>query len=195
MKPVATGSLTPAQQEAVQSGDLVLDINILSGTQKISRFNGTLSVQVPYNGPQPVAVWYLNDKGDLEKVNCTFKDGIVSVDLDHLSLYVMGRDTKQTDKEEPIIEDKEPGWKNPFSDVKEADWFYYAVNYVYKNGLMVGTSETTFSPYTNTTRGMIVTILHTLEGSPMPNITNGFTDVGSDKYYTDAVAWRVLIKS
>ena len=54
---------------------------------------------------------------------------------------------------------------------------------------MVGTSETTFSPYTNTTRGMIVTMLHTLEGSPMPNTTNGFTDVGSDKYYTDAVAW------
>ncbi len=23
----------------------------------------------------------------------------------------------------------------------------------------------------------------------MPNTTNGFTDVGADKYYTDAVAW------
>jgi len=70
-----------------------------------------------YNGPQPVAVWYLNDKGDLEKV-CTFKDGIVSFDLDHLSLYVVGQDTK------------EAGWKNPFSDVREADWFYGAVKYL-----------------------------------------------------------------
>jgi hypothetical protein len=58
LQPVATGSLTPAQQEAVQSGDLVLDINILSGTQKISSFDGTLSVQVAYNGPLSVQVAY-----------------------------------------------------------------------------------------------------------------------------------------
>ncbi|MFA7078250.1 MAG: InlB B-repeat-containing protein, partial [Syntrophomonas sp.] len=105
LQPAATGSLTPAQQEAVQSGDLVLDINILSGTKKIAGFDGTLSVQAAYNGPQPVAVWYLNDKGDLEKVNCTFKDGIVSFDLDHLSLYVVGQDTKEAAQE------------NSFSDV------------------------------------------------------------------------------
>ena len=54
---------------------------------------------------------------------------------------------------------------------------------------MVGTSDANFSPYTNTTRGMIVTMLHRLEGTPKVTAANEFTDVGSDKYYTDAVAW------
>jgi len=177
LKQVAPASLTGKQKEAVKSSDLVLDINISSGAKKISSFDGTLSVMVSYNGPQPVAVWYLNDKGDLEKLSCTFKDGAVSFDLDHLSLYVVGQDTE------------EPAWVNPFTDVKEADWFYDAVNYINKAGLMTGTSETAFSPYTDTTRGMIVTILHRLEGTPKANTANSFTDVGSDKYYTDAVAW------
>jgi len=86
LKQVAPASLTGKQKEAVKSSDLVLDINISSGAKKISSFDGTLSVMVSYNGPQPVAVWYLNDKGDLEKLSCTFKDGAVSFDLDHLSL-------------------------------------------------------------------------------------------------------------
>jgi hypothetical protein len=54
---------------------------------------------------------------------------------------------------------------------------------------MKGNSDTTFNPYTDTTRGMIVTILHRLEGKPKANIANDFTDVGADKYFTDAVAW------
>lgn len=177
LKQVAPASLTNEQKEAVKSGDLVLDINISSGMKKISSFDGTLTITVPYNGPRPVAVWYLNDKGDLEKLSCTFKDGAVSFDLDHLSLYIVGQDTE------------EPAWLNPFTDVKEADWFYDAVNYINKAGLMAGTSETDFSPYTDTTRGMIVTILHRLEGKPKAITANSFTDVGADKYYTDAVAW------
>ncbi|HHV04062.1 MAG TPA: hypothetical protein GXX64_09210, partial [Bacteroidales bacterium] len=174
LKQVAKGSLTDEQKEAVKSNDLVLDINISSGTKKISSFDGTLSITVPYSGPQPVAVWHLNDKGELEKLFCTFVDGTVSFNLDHLSLYVVGQDT---------------AWVNPFADVKESDWFYGSVEYAFKNGLMVGTSDTTFSPYKNTTRGMIVTILHRLEGRPKSDAANAFTDVGADKYYTDAVAW------
>ena len=101
-------------------------------------------------------------------------------------LTIIVTETTKTDpqEEKPAIEETVK-----FEDIKSGDWFYDAVNYIYNAGLMVGTSDTTFSPYTNTTRGMIVTILHTLEGSPMPNTTNGFTDVGADKYYTDAVAW------
>lgn len=189
LQPVGTGSLTPAQQEAVQSGDIVLDINILSGSQQISSFDGALSIQVPYNGPQPVAVWYLNDAGQLEKLDCTFQDGVVSFDLDHLSLYVVGQDSKEADEEKPLIADKEPGWKNPFTDVKAADWFYAAVQYVNEKGLMAGTGNTTFSPHDNTTRGMIVTILYRLEGTPTVSTANPFDDVAVGQYYADAVVW------
>ena len=76
----------------------------------------------------------------------------------------------------------------PFIDVAKSDWFYDNVYYVYTNNLMKGTSETTFAPYSNTTRAMIVTILHRLEGTPKAG-ANPFTDVAEGSYYYDAVAW------
>ena len=75
-----------------------------------------------------------------------------------------------------------------FSDVRPADWYSAAVNYVCENRLMNGTSNTTFSPNATTSRGMIVTILYRLEGEP-DTTASSFTDVASGMYYADAVAW------
>ncbi len=76
----------------------------------------------------------------------------------------------------------------PFTDVRTGDWWYPNVLYVYEKGLMTGTSQTTFSPQATTTRGMIVTILHRLAGSPgaggMP-----FADVAAGQYYAVPIAW------
>ena len=76
----------------------------------------------------------------------------------------------------------------PFTDVKEADWFYESVQYVYENGMMSGTRTSTFSPDTTTTRSMIVTILHRMEGTPSAT-GEEFTDVPAGQYYSNAVAW------
>ena len=81
---------------------------------------------------------------------------------------------------------------NPFTDVKESDWFYDDVMFVYKNGLMTGTSATTFSPYSNTTRAQIATIFYRLDGSPEVTGKNSFTDVEyspATTWYYDAVTW------
>ena len=51
-----------------------------------------------------------------------------------------------------------------FDDVSKNSWYKDAVQYVYENGLMTGTSSYLFSPNADTTRGMIVTILARLEG-------------------------------
>lgn len=75
-----------------------------------------------------------------------------------------------------------------FLDVKETDWFYDDVRYVQENKLMTGTSETEFSPSGATTRGMIVTILWRVEGEPVVE-GKDFDDVGSDAWYSKAVAW------
>ena len=77
----------------------------------------------------------------------------------------------------------------PFIDVPANIWYRNAVQYVYENGIMSGTSDITFSPDMATTRGMIVTILHRLEGMPKTGTANGFTDVPVGAYYEDAVAW------
>ncbi len=76
----------------------------------------------------------------------------------------------------------------PFVDVKESDWYYSSVKYVYEHKMMAGTSDTIFSPDMTTTRGMIVTILHRLDGKPVAPASN-FTDVEQNQYYTEAVAW------
>ena len=48
--------------------------------------------------------------------------------------------------------------------VKTGDWFYDYVAYVYANGLMDGTSATTFEPNANMTRAMVWAILARIDG-------------------------------
>lgn len=86
-----------------------------------------------------------------------------------------------------LIEDETV--KANFADVAADAWYADAVQYVYENGMMSGTSETTFSPDLTTTRGMIVTILYRLENEPTVTGTTAFTDVAADQYYANAVAW------
>ena len=78
---------------------------------------------------------------------------------------------------------------NPFTDVSEKDWFYNDAMFVYKNGLMLGTSKTLFSPHGTVTRGMMATILWRMEGSLAPKGENSFTDVEAGMWYTDAITW------
>jgi len=76
----------------------------------------------------------------------------------------------------------------PFLDVADNAWYYDAVAYVYENGLMNGTTATTFAPNVTTSRAMIATLLYRLEGSPRVSGAS-FSDVKSGMYYTDAVIW------
>ena len=76
----------------------------------------------------------------------------------------------------------------PFTDVNAYDWSYNFVKYVYANNMMAGTDTTMFSPNVTTTRAMIVTILHRLDGNPNATASN-FIDVEQNQYYTNAVAW------
>ena len=46
-----------------------------------------------------------------------------------------------------------------FTDVKESDWFYSGVYGIVKTGLMIGTSDTTFSPKNYITTAECVTLL------------------------------------
>lgn len=77
----------------------------------------------------------------------------------------------------------------PFTDVKTGDWYYSDVQFVYSNDLMKGTNATSFSPNVPLTRGMIVTILYRLEGSPETRYNGYFSDVANYQWYTSAVEW------
>lgn len=75
-----------------------------------------------------------------------------------------------------------------FDDVKTSDWFYHDVEYVYYNRLMGGVGNNLFDPNGECTRGMVVTVLYRMEGSPKHSGANPFTDLKYD-WYKDAVIW------
>lgn len=76
----------------------------------------------------------------------------------------------------------------PFTDVSTNHDYYDAIKYVYENGIMVGTTTTTFSPSANLTRGQIVAILYRISGSTA-QIAPNFDDVPSYEYYYYPIGW------
>ena len=84
------------------------------------------------------------------------------------------------------------GVANPFKDVKSSAAYYRAVLWAYNEGIIKGTSATTFNPNGTVTRGQIVLMLYRMAGKPaVTNTTNPFSDVKpSDSCYR-AVLWAV----
>ena len=69
------------------------------------------------------------------------------------------------------------------------DWAKEGICFVIENGLMVGTTSTTFAPKDTLTRAMLVTVLYRMAGSPAVDAPSGFTDVDDGQWYSDAIAW------
>ena len=76
-----------------------------------------------------------------------------------------------------------------FSDVAADAWYTDAVAYVRDNGLMGGTSDTTFEPEGTMTRSMLSATLYRLAGSPTVTGEDAFSDTEEGVWYTDAVLW------
>ena len=193
-KQLKVADLSPAQREAVRGSDVIVEINITNGAQKITSFDGKLTVSVPYSGPTPAAVWYLNDLGELEKIPCQYDSATrtVTFTVNHLSVFIVGlADGAEADAENEANatppETSPP--EAPFRDVTGADWFYNAVMWAYTNNLMNGTAADIFSPNASLTRGMVVTVLYRQTGSPAVAGGVPFEDVAAGMYYSDAVNW------
>ena len=76
-----------------------------------------------------------------------------------------------------------------FSDVAANAWYVGAVEYVRDNGLMNGTSDTTFSPNGTMTRAMLAVVLYRMAGSPAVSGSDSFTDTADGTWYANAVLW------
>ena len=108
-------------------------------------------------------------------------DGNVALAFSHASQYAI------------VIDDHNHGVVTlPFTDVADSDWFYDPVCYVYSQGLMTGTSATTFEPNTSLSHAMLVAVLHRLEGSPQAS-AGDFTDVADGDWYAQAVNWAASV--
>ena len=78
--------------------------------------------------------------------------------------------------DEPVVPDF------PFTDVREGQWFYEAVKYVYSEGIMNGMDRYTFAPNGSLTRAMVWTMLARLDGVDTE---------GGATWYSKAQEWAV----
>ena len=183
LEEVRTSKLTDEQQET--AGDRpVYQLKLTSGGDDITDIgDGNVEVTLPYElddgeVADGLVIWLLDEDGTHSKIKCSYSERgkTVSFDTTEFGVFVIGYDAEQI-------------WENPFTDVKEDDWFYEAVKYVVQKGLFAGTSETTFEPNLAMTRGMLVTVLYRLEGTPAVTGSSTFADVAPGQYYTSAVIW------
>ena len=77
-----------------------------------------------------------------------------------------------------------------YADVADTAWYAEAVNYVSDKELMKGVG-TGFDPNGTLTRGMLVTVLYRMAGSPevTGKVSEKFTDCTDGSWYADAVLW------
>ena len=150
-------------------------------------FGFTMTLAAPL-GEENAGYWanlyYFNEstnKMTFETAAKINSDGTASLSFSHASQYAI------------VIDDHNHGVVElPFTDVSEGDWFYDPVCFVYSQGLMTGTSATTFEPNTHLTRAMLVAVLHRLEGSPQASVCD-FSDVADGDWYAQAVNWAASV--
>ena len=150
-------------------------------------FGFTMTLTAPL-GEENAGLWANLYHFDEDAGKMTFEtaaqigsDGSVSLAFNHASQYAI------------VIDDHNHGVVTlPFTDVRDSDWFYNPVVYVYSQGLMTGTSADTFEPNTSLSRAMLVAVLHRLEGSPAVS-TGDFTDVADGDWYAQAVNWAASV--
>ena len=81
---------------------------------------------------------------------------------------------------------------NPFTDVKETDFFYKAVLWAVEKGVTNGISATQFGPMVLCNRAQVVTFLYRAMGNPeVTSTVNPFKDVNAADWYGPAVLWAV----
>lgn len=78
-----------------------------------------------------------------------------------------------------------------FSDVAADAWYAEAAVYCRDNGLMNGTTATTFSPNATMTRAQLCAVLYRMAGSPEMTGRDTFTDTPDGAWYEDAALWAV----
>ena len=109
---VETKTLNKKQQEAIQDHDVLVTIsaNIYSGDQYIGDFKGgKATVKVPLKlekgeDGNDYTVFYVDDEGNLEPVECYFKNGDMYFVTGHFSEYIIAK----APVEEKPVEEKDP---------------------------------------------------------------------------------------
>jgi hypothetical protein len=163
--------------EQVEQG---IALTLTAGGKAVENVPGgvTLSVPAADAGPGTVAV-LVHEDGTRETLRKSIvEDGKVNIPLSGSATVEIVDNSKS------------------FADVPSTNWAADAVAFASAHELFSGTSATTFSPDQSMSRGMLATVLYSLEGRPdqtltMQDLTDGYSDVSGDAWYADGIAWAV----
>ena len=78
-----------------------------------------------------------------------------------------------------------------FLDVDGGQYYAGSLQWAVANGIITGTSPTTFDPHRSMTRAEFATIQWRAAGRPAPTRRSPFRDVPDDAWFADAVLWMV----
>lgn len=189
---------------SIYTSVLQLDMDIINNDtlRSITRSDGTLDIPVTVTLPVPAGMraenmrilhYHHSDNGFdiiIPRINA---DGTISFTISHFSIFAFAeiKDNDTEKNEDPKTDPKNdtPESQLPFNDVSSGSWYYDAVRFAYNKGLMNGTGSSLFSPELPTSRAMIVTIIHRMEGTPRANAPAAFSDVKNGEYFAEAVSW------
>ena len=82
-------------------------------------------------------------------------------------------------------------YTSPFDDVPREAWYTEAVDFVAGRKLFSGVSEGSFAPDQSLSRGMLVTVLYSLEEPDFSGRADAFDDVADSAWYAQGAAWAV----
>ena len=172
--------LSPEAQRAIGNRP-VFDLSITAGGKAAAGFGGgQVSVGIPYTAaanenPGNLFGVYVDGSGKVTYLTNSSYDAKTKTLLfstPHFSTFGIGY------REAPAFTDTTGHWA-------EDD-----IDFVAARGLLSGTGNKQFSPNTGMPRGMFVTALYRLAGSPQAAGEGAaFTDVPAGSYYADAVKW------
>ncbi|GLX67000.1 CBM96 family carbohydrate-binding protein [Paenibacillus glycanilyticus] len=138
--------------------------------------NAPVTVSIPYtptaqelNHPEHIAIWYIDGAGQIIRMPAKFDaaTGKLTFTTTHFSLYAVGYEVKT------------------FKDLDQAAWAKEAVEVLVSQGIVNGTSDTTFNPNANITRADFLQLLIKALGLTADVETN-FADVHQTDYYYEA---------
>lgn len=174
----------------------VYDFTVTSGNKTISKFNGKVTVSIPYTPSSDevtssIVIYYINDSGKLELIkNCKYDSTkkIIVFNTDHFSQFAIGYNNIN------------------FSDIN-GHWSESNINYLAARGIINGKGAGKFKPNDNITRAEFVTILANKAGVNFSEFNNDsssndttnesnnivtqspFNDVKTTDWFSKSVTW------
>ena len=202
-----TVTLTPVPDRGYQVGTVAVTDRFGDAVAVTEQADGTYTFTMP-NGQVTVTVTFAEaplpfhdvTEGDwfYDAVRCAYETGLMDGVGDNL--FAPNSQTTRAQLVTILYRlagEPEPGGDSGFADVAAGTWYTDAVAWAAENGIVNGTTDTTFAPGEDITREQLVTVLYRYAESKGYDVSasadlSGYPDAGQVQDYAQpAMAWAV----